>query len=336
MEQGSGRGALCPFTHVLEEGLREHYGRSVEIVDVHARPLATSTHAIERLTVSLNSGERLSVIFKKPLPGEKLYGNEREVLIYRSVLRGGRFGAPALYASVYDAQQGRYELFLEDLGDSTLSDGGVRTREAAARWLAEMHAAYLGREDELRALGCLMEHDAAYYVMVAQTARRNLELANVLAALGRFDDLMRRFESLVTYLSSQPRTFIHGDIFEDNLMIQPVRRIRAVDWESAAIGLGAWDLARLLDACGSEKEIVRSAYLEELEGRAAGAFDRRAFNRTFAHCRILNVLWHLRWSVDACRDVPFVETELDKLEALWKGLVGGTSDGRARGPCGDG
>src|SRR5262249_2224433 len=121
---------------------------------------------------------QIPVIFKRPQPGEELYGNEREVLIYRSVLRGERFGAPALYASVYDAQQGRYGLFLEDLGNSTLDHGGVRTWMAVARWLAEMHATYLGREAELRALGCLMEHDTAYYRMVAQTARRNLELAN--------------------------------------------------------------------------------------------------------------------------------------------------------------
>jgi aminoglycoside phosphotransferase (APT) family kinase protein len=311
-----------PFpTEVLEAGLTEHFERPIEIVDVKAQPLPTSSHVISRLTVTLASGERLPVIFKSPRPGEPLYGNEREVLIYRSVLRGGRFGAPTLYASVYDATNGRYELFLEDLGDATLNDSGSRTWEAAAQWLAELHAAYLGREEELRSLGCLMEHDATYYRMVAHAARRKLELANVDAAvLARFDELTRPLESLIAYLVRQPRTFVHGDIFDANLMVQPGRRIRAVDWESAAIGLGAWDLSRLLDGWGPERELLRSAYLEKLEARLALSFDRRAFDRTFAHCRVLDILWHLRWSVDACRDAAFVEAELTRLETRWAKL----------------
>ena len=316
MQQESG-GDLRFFTDVLEEGLREHYGRSVEIVDVQVRPLATSSHPIERLTVTLASGERIPVIFKRPQPGEKLYGNEREVLIYRSLLKGGRFGAPVLYASVYDSHRGAYGLFLEDLGNTTLDAGGMRSWTAAVRWLGEVHAAYLGREDELRALGCLMEHDAGYYAMVKHTARSNLELASAGDAIGRFDDLMRPFDALVAYLTRQPRTLVHGDMFADNIIIQPGRRIRAVDWESAAIGLGAWDLARLLDGWGSRGEPLRSAYLAELEQRVPG-FARLEFDRVFADCKILNVLWHLRWSVDACQDAPFVESELDELEALWK------------------
>jgi hypothetical protein len=313
-------------TEVLEEGLTAYFDRPVEIVEVKVRPLATSSHPIARLTVTLASGERISVIFKRSQPDGQVYGNEREVLVYRSLLRGGRFGAPALYASVYDAEQGRYELYLEDLGNRTLDDGGGGTWVAAARWLAEMHAAYLGHEDELRALGCLKEHDAAYYLMVAQTARRNLELANAVAALPRFDEMMRRFEALVTYLVSQPRTFVHGDIYDYNLIVQPGQRIRAVDWESAAIGLGVWDLARLVDDCGWQKDVLRSAYLQELEQRVAGSFDRAAFDCTFARCKILTVLWHL-WSVDACRNASFVARELDQLDVLWKRLDEETSDG---------
>ena len=326
-----------PFpTHVLEEGLREHYGRSVKIVDVQVRPLAVSSHPIARVTVTLASGESLPVIFKRLHPGEQLYGNEREVLIYRSVLKGGRFGAPALYASVYDAQQGRYELFLEDIGDSTLDDAGISSWIDAARWLAQMHATYLGREDELRALGCLMEHDAAYYERVIRAARRNLELAGAVAALPRFDDVIEQFAGLIAHVVSQPRTLVHGDLFGDHVMVQPGRRIRAMDWESAAIGLGAWDLARLLDGWGSKMAPVLSAYLEELEGSVGRDFDREAFERTFAYCKILNVLWHLRWSVDACRHIPFVESELDKLETLWEGWPKEPSLAEAEGAGRDG
>ena len=312
---------------VLAEGLAAYLDRPIEIVDVEERPLATSSHPISRVTVTLASGESISVIVKRPQPGEKLYGNEREVLIYRRVLRGQRFGAPALYASVCDVEEARYELFLEDVGRATLGYDSVETWRAAARWLADMHATYLEREDELRAFGCLMEHDAAYYAMVAETARRNLERAEAHTALTRFDRLMSSYDSLVAYLVSQPRTFVHGDVFDDNIIVQAGPRIRAVDWESAAIGLGAWDLVRLLDGWGSDNDLLRSAYLEEFEQRAGGALDARAFDETFDHCRILNRFWHLRWSVDQCRDAAFVDYELTQLEALCQELNGGARGG---------
>src|SRR5205807_4296869 len=116
---------------------------------------------IERWWVTLDCGERLGVVFKRLRPGEKLYGNEREVLIYRALLGGQRFGAPALYASVYDEARGHYWLFLEYAGQQTLHRAGMDEWRAAVRWLAGLHAAYWGRADVLRALGCLGEHDAA-------------------------------------------------------------------------------------------------------------------------------------------------------------------------------
>src|SRR5262249_44047669 len=254
---------------VLEQGLRAYFGRPVRIAGLRSRPLATSSHPIDRLRVTLASGERLRVIFKRLSPGEKLYGNEREVLIYRRLLDGGRFGAPALYASVYDEAEGRYWLFLEDLGSSTLDEGDVEEWFAAVRWLARMHGTYHGREADLRALACLMEHGPAYYQMVAQTARRYLELAGTGQALARFDALMGRYDSLVNYLVGEPRTLVHGDIFAQNLVIQPGGRIRAIDWESAAVGLGAWELVRLLDGWGSMKATFLAAYLAEFQRHVA-------------------------------------------------------------------
>ena len=306
---------------VLEQGLSAHLGRPVRIARLQRRPLATSSHAIERLRVMLASGERLRVVFKRLQPGEKLYGNEREVLIYRRLLDGERFGAPALYASVYDEGERRYWLFLEDLGLSTLDEGDVEEWLAAVRWLARMHATYHGREADLRALACLMEHGPAYYHMVAQSARRNLDLAGAGEALGRFDALMGRYDSLVAYLVGQRRTLVHGDVFAQNLIIQSEAPIRAIDWESAAIGLGAWELARLLEGWGSMKAAFLSAYLAEFERHVAGPFDRDGFQRLFAHCEILNALWQFRQSVEACQNAPFVEDLLLTMEARWQRLT---------------
>src|SRR5262249_53921058 len=79
-------GKGLPPRKVLEQGLSAYFGRPLRIAGLKRRPLATSSHAIERLRVKLASGERLRVIFKRLSPGEELYGNEREVLIYRRLL----------------------------------------------------------------------------------------------------------------------------------------------------------------------------------------------------------------------------------------------------------
>ncbi|HKB36804.1 MAG TPA: aminoglycoside phosphotransferase family protein [Gemmataceae bacterium] len=305
---------------VLEQGLSAHFGRPVRIARLERRPLATSSHPIDRLRVTLASGESLRVIFKRLSPGEELYGNEREVLIYRRLLDGERFGAPALYASVHDEAEGRSWLFLEDLGPKTLEEGDEEEWLTAVRWLARMHGTYHGREDDLRGLGCLMEHGPAYYHTVAQTARRNLELAGAREALVRFDALMGRYDSLVSYLAGEPRTLVHGDMFAANLIIQPGGRIRAIDWESAAVGLGAWELARLVYGWGSMKATFLAAYLAEFERHVAVPFDREGFPRLFGHCEILNALWYLRWSVKACQDAPVVEDLLLTMETRWQRL----------------
>jgi hypothetical protein len=320
-QEANDRGKGPTPREVLEQGLSAHFGRPVRIGGLKSCPQATSSHAIDRLRITLASGERLPVIFKRLSPGEKLYGNEREVLIYRRLLDGERFGAPALYASVYDEGERRYWLFLEDLGPSTLDEGDVEEWFAAVRWLARMHGTYHGREADLRALACLMEHGPAYYHLLAQSARRNLDLAGAGEALARFDALMCRYDSLVAYLVGQRRTLVHGDLFAENLVLQPGARIRAIDWESAAIGLGAWELARLLEGWGSMKAAFLSAYLAEFERHFAGPFDRGGFQRLIAHCQVLNALWHLRCSVEACQNAPFVEDLLLTMETRWQRLA---------------
>jgi aminoglycoside/choline kinase family phosphotransferase len=260
------------------------------------------------------------VIYKRLSPGEKLYGNEREVLIYRRLLDGERFGAPALHASVFDEALGRYWLFLEDVGSSTLDEWDVEEWLTAVRWLAGVHAGYHGREDDLRELGCLMDHGPAFYHLIGETARRNLELAGATEALVRLDAPRGRYDSLVRYLAGEPRTLVHGDVFAQNLLIQPGGRIRAIDWESAAVGLGAWDLAKLLDGWGSMKGSFLTTYLAEFERCGGKPLDRDRFQRLFEHCEILNALWHLRWSVEACQDAPAVEELLVGMEARWQRL----------------
>ena len=282
---------------------------------------------MERQFVTLASGERLLVIFKQLRRGAKASGNEREVLIYQRILRGQRFGAPALYASVYDEAQDRYWLFLEDVGETPLNEGDVDEWLAGVRWLASMHRAYFGCEEELKEFDCLEEHRTAYYRSLAEAARGNLEAASDRARLGRFDELMTRYDSVTAYLARQPRTLVHGDIYPDNLMLQSGPRIRPIDWEAAAIGSPEWDLTRLLDGWERKRPILVAGYLAEFAQAREVPLDQRAFERTMEYCGILNVLWHFGWEVEDCRDPAYVDGLLTELEAAYRRLDGDGSHG---------
>src|SRR5262249_43258593 len=151
------------------------------------------------------------------------------------------------------------------------------------------------------ALRCLGEHDGEYFRLIARTAREHLVEAGATWALARFDGLTADFGAVVTHLAPRPRTLVHGDVFPGNLPVQPGPQGRPSDWESASVGLAAWDLARLLDGW-TNKEPFIDAYLAEFARHSAVRLDEPDFRLTFAHCRLLNALWHIRWSVDACRD----------------------------------
>ena len=119
---------------VLEEGLSRWRGGRVRIVALEGVPLERqSTYPIERLQATLESGEQLPVIFKRLQAGEGPKGNRRELPVYQRLLAGGRFGAPVLYASVYDEAQGHYWLFLEDVGEEDLKRADWEDWIAAAR-----------------------------------------------------------------------------------------------------------------------------------------------------------------------------------------------------------
>ncbi len=320
--------AVAGLRDTLEKGLQALRGKPVRIASLKRAALETwSTHPISRLHVVLTSGERLAVIFKCPDQGAEWKGGPREVLIYQRLLAGQRFGAPELYASIYDEAQGRYELFLEDVGDLILSKGEWEEWLAAVRWLATLHGTYWDAEEELRPLACLIEHDAEYYQRIAQVARDTLDRAGAGATLPRFDDLVGQFQPAIAGLVRWPRTLVHGDIFPHNLIRQPGPRIRPIDWESAAIGLGVWDLVRLVDGWGTDKPTLVSVYLAELARHAAAPFDRRDFDRVFRQCEFLNVLWHLGWEVETCRDAEFVEGSLGEMQTILKQLDGVGRDG---------
>ena len=306
---------------ILTRGLRNHFRRQVRIVELHSRFLDTfSTHLISRLYLTLDSGEQLTVIFKRlqPRPGQDVH---RRLLIYRRLLADERLDAPTVYASVCDEAQGRYWLFLEDMGQYKLGWCEIDAWLAAFRWLARMHAAYYGREEELRALGCLGEHKPAFYRFFAHAAQEVLQRYAGRHQLARFERLMTRwFEVSVAHLVNQPRTLVHGDSYATNYMVQPGLRIRPIDWDTAAIGVAGWDVARLVAGWGPDRPRLVGAYLDEFAQHASVPVERRAFEQTLDHCEIMRVLQVLYWWEGPYEDLEFVDGLLDEMESACRRL----------------
>ncbi|HZT96340.1 MAG TPA: aminoglycoside phosphotransferase family protein [Chloroflexota bacterium] len=322
--------ATCERTpqSVLEEGLAVHLDRPVRIVEITSQPLnERSTHPIERLSVRLETGDELPVIFKRLDPAARPGGGRQEVLIYQRVVPNARFGAPVLYASLYNHEEAQYWLFLEEVRGWTLDDGDWEDYLAAARSLGRLHGTYLEREAELRQFGCLPELGRWYYETAVRTARRNLHLAGAEEALVRFDGLMVGFNAVVRQLVRQPRALVHGDIFVHNILIQSGGRIRLVDWELAAIGLPQWELSRLLSGWGTDKRHLVEVYLDEYQRAAGSPVNLPAFWRTLSQCEIVNPLLELGWSVEYCRDESKVSWALRKLESIWRQLDGEATSG---------
>jgi aminoglycoside/choline kinase family phosphotransferase len=306
----------------LARGLQNHFGRPVRIVELRSRFLADtfSTHPIYRLHLTLDHGEQLAVIFKQL----KMQLDEdvgREVLVYRRLLAGRRFDAPAAYASLCDEAQGRYWLLFEDVGELRLEWCDVDVWPAAFRWAARMHAEYYGREGALRALGCLGEHGAPFYRFLARGAREMLQWLDARRRLVRFERLMARwFDLSIEHLAGQPLTLLHGDLYCHNLMVQPGPKIRPIDWGYAAIGVAGWDVAKLIAGWGPEKLHFIGIYLEEFALHAPVLIDRRSFERSLAHCQIMRALQILYWWEGPYKDLPFVDGVLEVMESACRYL----------------
>ncbi|HKH36860.1 MAG TPA: aminoglycoside phosphotransferase family protein [Rubrobacter sp.] len=314
---------------VLARGLQNHFERPVRILELHSTFLADtfSTHPMYRLHLTLDSGQRLTLIFKwlQPQQDEDI---RREVLIYRRLLADGHFDAPAVYASLCDEARGRYWLFFEDVGGLRLEWCDVDDWPAAFRWAARMHAGYYGREGELMALGCLGEHGRPFYRFLARGAREMLEWLDARRRLVRFERLMARwFDLSVEHLARRPRTLLHGDLDCHNLMVQSGPKIRPIDWGYAAIGVAGWDVAKLIAGWGPEKSHFIGVYLDEFALHAPGLLDRRAFERTLAHCQIMRTLQILYWWEGPYKNLAFVDGVLEEMESACRNLDSAGSDG---------
>ena len=274
------------------------------------RPHAYRTSfPLEELDVVLDDGGSMRLMLKdasrESLGPEALNAKPaflhdpvREIETYRRILDSGQLGTPAFYGASVDPQHERYWLLIENVeGDVLWQLGEHEIWQEVARWLAGMHRRFEGRLDE--GWSHLLRYDAAFYRVWIERAlgfaRGDPERHARLAWLAA------RYERVIERLAALPVTFIHGELYPSNVMIAErggSLRVCPIDWELAAVGPGAIDLAALIT--GSWEDDERSALVEAYAtagggGRAAAASELRELNQTLDYCRLhLAVQW-LGW-----------------------------------------
>jgi aminoglycoside phosphotransferase (APT) family kinase protein len=122
-----------------------------------------------------------------------------------------------------------------------------------------MHARFAGA-DLGRADRHLIRYDARFYAMWMERAlgfARKPETGWDDRTREAVERLAARYDPVIERLSSFPATFIHGEFYPSNVLIQQTAsgsRVCPIDWEMAAVGPGLVDLAALTIGKWTEQE----------------------------------------------------------------------------------
>jgi aminoglycoside phosphotransferase (APT) family kinase protein len=174
-----------------------------------------------------------------------------ERMIYEEILPELPVPGAAYYGAVPDQDIAFAWLFLEDLGDAQLSEGGHSVM--AARWLGEMHTAAA----TLGAASRLPDRGPTYFLGRLHTARRAL-LAEVAgpwlsakkrrvleASLAQWDTVEAHWKEIEAFCEGMPQTLVHGDFVPLHLRLRAEPGGTALvpfDWEKAGWGVPVVDL----------------------------------------------------------------------------------------------
>jgi hypothetical protein len=291
----------------------------------------SSSFRTELLCVTTDDGEpALDIYFKDLHPRHQvteswaLRRSDRmpsrlEVEMYQSVLSPERFGTPEFYGSRWEPEDGRCWLFIEDVGDRLLhgeKDAGVWVD--VCRWAARFHAAT--RDLPAAQTAFLPVYNERYYRRCAESAARMLPGLDAVQG-----DVVRRgldyFIERIEWLSTLPRCVIHGQLFGKNVMLRRPRaahRIAVIDWETAALGPGVYDLASISAGKRTPEQRLAMwrAYADEYHAKTGQSLEWERFHGELVATAVFHALnWLVYWSQhpEPSKRFPKFLRELDAL-----------------------
>ena len=264
-------------TELRAELVRLLDGRDVGAIAQRPCSYRTS-YELDEIDVSLGDGTSLSLMLKslgrsaldpaaRRAKPAFLHDPLREIEVYRSLLEPAGLDTPRFHGAVVEPERDRYWLLIENVtGEVLWQVGELDVWRDAARWLAVLHESFRDRS-----LGAaephLLRYDAVFY---ASWMERALEFA------GRdrrppLEALAERYDEVAERLAALPPTFLHGEFYASNVLIQrDTERVRVapIDWENAAVGPGVIDLAALTTGgwTAPERDEIARGYLEQAAG----------------------------------------------------------------------
>jgi aminoglycoside phosphotransferase (APT) family kinase protein len=217
-----------------------------------------------------------------------LHDPSREADVYRSLLPAAPSGPPVCYGTGTD-----WLLVERVVGRELYQVGEFHLWEAAARWVARLHAQFNRRSDPPGRR--LLVYDADYYRLWPQRAASFADAP----VRGRLQALAARYELVIERLLALPCTLLHGEFYASNILVQegPAGiRVCPVDWEMAAWGPGLFDLAALVSGrwTAAERFAMVSAYRLELATMGEGD----DLHNTLDWCRLHLAIQWTGWSSD--------------------------------------
>jgi len=241
----------------LETIVEEKFGRRAAIASVVRRGYDYShSYASDILDLRLKDGRGLKIFMKDFGASTRIKDGvqgmrerrERELRTYRDLLPGAALGTPEYLGSVWDADD-RHWLLLEFVEGIKLRYADFDSWITAADWLARLQGYFAREQDRWKDCPWLQVHDERFFRFRAQRALESIEGSYPHLA-ARLRPIVRRYEGLIGFLASQPRTFVHGAYTPGTIFIaptcQPVR-VCPFDWELAGLGSRLYDLAFLCD-----------------------------------------------------------------------------------------
>ena len=230
-----------------------------------------------------------------------LWDPERERASYEALLSPRQIGSARYFGSYVDPSGERYLLLERITGTPLWQHGDLDAWREAARWLARMHL-HIGvdRAAGSRAAAHLIKYDRQFYERWISRAdsfhRRDSR---------RLRPLIERYRRVVEALLAEPVTFIHGEFYAANVLVAPRESragfvVRPVDWEMAALGPAAIDLACLVAGhwTDDERADVADAYGRERDLHGDRSFRQATALQTLDYGLIHLCLRNLGWARD--------------------------------------
>ena len=264
-----------------------------------------SSYPIEELELHDNGRTVPRILFKDLSPGamldlaraakiESQCDPLREIEVYRDVLSPHGISAPKLMAWTADPAAARYWLFLEKIDGTPLWQvGDLAVWQAAAKWLGKMHSAMAGHVRNLLERPRLMRYDGAAYHRWIDRALGYAAQPNVPPERSRkIHQLAKTAGDVAALIDALPQTFVHGEFYASNVMIEKPAVVRPVDWEMAGVGPGLIDLAALSAGqwTDDQRRDIVGAYRESC------TIDYAEFDRALIACRLFLAVHCLAWS----------------------------------------